>query len=161
MSWPKEAARPILRHEPLRPQLQHLAILAAHADHFLIALYRGDGVWSTEEGLHLLTFGDEQEVALEGDEVFAHLVLRRVALGPGKLAGLQLRVAFGQLAHRGYTPDHLRAVFASRFHRPRVRELNLCDQAPTNISGVSTRSIYENVIHFQVLQSTKIESTKM
>ena len=125
------AARLILRDEPRRPQLQRLAILAAHADHFLIALYRGDGVWSTEEGLHLLTFGDEQEVALEGDEVLAHLVLRRVALGPGKLAGLQLRVALGQLA---YIPDHLRAVLASRFHRPRVRELNLRDQAPANIS---------------------------
>ena len=131
MLWPKEAARLILRHEPRRPQLQNLAILAAHADPFLIALYRGDGVWSTEEGLHLRTFGDEQEVALEGDEVLAHLVLRRVALGPGKLAGLQLRVALGQLA---YIPDHLCAVLASRFHRPRVRELNLRDQAPENIS---------------------------
>ena len=128
------AARLILRDEPRRPQLQRLAILAAHADHFLIALYRGDGVWSTEEGLHLRTFGDEQEVALEGDEVLAHLVLRRVALGPGKLAGLQLRVALGQLAHGGYIPDHLRTVLASRFHRPHVRELNLRDQVPANIS---------------------------
>ncbi len=161
MSWPKEAARLILRQEPRRPQLQHLAILAAHADHFLIALYHGDGVWSTEEGLHVLTFGDEQEVALEGDEVLAHLVLGRVSLGPGKLGGLQLRVALGHLAHGGYSPDLLRAVFASRFHRPRVRELNLRDQAPANISWVSTRSIYENVIHIRVLQSTKIQSTKM
>ena len=135
MLWPKEAARLLLRHEPRRPQLQNLAILAAHADPFLIALYRGDGVWSTEEGLHLLTFGDEQEVALEGDEVLAHLVLRRVALGKGKLAGLELLEALGQIAHLGgYTPDHLRAVFAPRFHRPRVRELNLRDQAPVNTS---------------------------
>ena len=164
MSWPKEAARLILRHEPRRPQLQHLAILAAHTDHFLIALYHGDGVWSTEEGLHLLTFDerDEQEVALEGDEVLAHLVLRRVALGKGKLAGLELLEALGQVAHLGgYTPGHLRAVFAPRFHRFRVRELNLRDQAPANISWVSTRSIYENVIHIRVLQSTKIQSTKM
>ncbi len=117
--------------------MQHLAILAAHADAFLIALYRGDGVWSTEEGLHLLTFEqeDEQEVALEGDEILAHLVLRRVALGKGKLEGLELLEALGQVAHLGgYTPGHLRAVFAPRFHRPRVRELNLRDQAPVNIS---------------------------
>ena len=135
MLWPKEAARLILPHEPRRPQLHNLAILAAKADPFLIALYRGDGVWSTEEGLHLLTFGDEQEVALEGDEVLAHLVLRRVALGKGKLAGLELLEALGQVAHLGgYTPDHLRAVFAPRFHRPRFRELNLRDQAPVNIS---------------------------
>ena len=67
-------------------------------------------------------------VALEGDEVLAHLVLQRAVLGKGKTASVELLL----LCAGGGTPDPHRAVFAAGDQCLLIHVLELGDRPPEN-----------------------------
>ena len=96
------------------PQLQHLTVLASHADPFSGSSYAGDDVWGTEEGHHRLAFWDEQQVVLEGDTVLAHLLLRRAVLGKGKTPSIESSIV---MYNNGVGPKSLLNKYHSVFKK--------------------------------------------